>query len=130
MSGTFTFRVITPLKTIEHETSYLRLGDLSGNFGIMRRHTDLLSVLHPTLGYYASSSGKEVFFAVKGGVLRVSKGKAILAARDFFENIEPGDLPADIEKSIFETGETEAVAARMLEGLERMFIEKTMEFLK
>lgn len=130
MNGIFTFHVITPLKTFEREITYLRLGDLSGSFGIMRRHTDFLSALQPSLGYYVAASGNEVFFALKGGVLRVTEGKAILTTREFFENIEAEELSEDIKKSVFEMGETEAVAARMLEGLERIFIEKTLEFLR
>lgn len=124
------FRVITPLKTFEREITYLRLGDLSGYYGIMRGHTAFLSVLKPSLGYYANASGTEVFFAVRGGVLRVSEGKALLSTREFFENVEAGALPGDIEKRLSQMGESEAVSAKMLEGLERMFLEKTLEFLR
>lgn len=130
MNGTFTFRVITPLRSFEREITYLRLGDLSGHYGIMRRHTDFLSVLRPSLGYYADASGAEVFFAVKGGVLRVAEGRALLSTGEFFENVEAGALSGDIEKRLSEMGEAEAVSAKMLEGLERMFIEKTLEFLR
>jgi F0F1-type ATP synthase epsilon subunit len=104
MSGTFTLRVITPLKTFEREITYLRLGDLSGHYGIMRGHAAFLSVLRPSLGYYTDAKGAEVFFA--------------------------GALSADIEKRMREAGESEALSAKMLEGMERMFLEKTLEFLR
>jgi F0F1-type ATP synthase epsilon subunit len=130
MSGTFTFRVIMPLKTFEREIISLRLGDLSGHFGIMRDHADLLSVLRPSLGYYTNAAGTEVFFAVRGGVFRVTSGVAVLSTREFFENVEAGELSSDMEKRLRETGESEALSAKMLEGMERMFLEKTLEFLR
>jgi F-type H+-transporting ATPase subunit epsilon len=130
VSGTFTFRVVTPLKALEREITYLRLGDLSGHYGIMRGHTAFLSILRPSLGYYADAAGREVFFAVKGGVLRVAGGRAVLSTREFFENVEAGELSGEMEKRLSEMGESEAVSARMLEGLERMFLKKTLEFLR
>jgi F-type H+-transporting ATPase subunit epsilon len=130
MNGTFTLRVITPLKTFEREITYLRLGDLSGYYGIMRGHAAFLSVLRPSLGYYTDASGSEVFFAVRGGVFRVARGMAVLSTREFFENVEAGALSADIEKRMREAGESEALSAKMLEGMERMFLEKTLEFLR
>lgn len=130
MNNTFVLSVITPIKSFEREITYIRLGDLSGSFGIMRGHTDFLSVLQPSLGYYKDASGTEVFFAIRGGVLRVSGGKTILVTREFFENIEAGELSTEIKKSLFKLSETETVSAKMLEGLERMFIEKTLGFLR
>lgn len=130
MSATFTFRVITPMKSFERDITHLRLSDLSGHYGIMRGHTAFLSVLRPSLGYYTDASGNEVFFAVRGGVFRVAEGEVVLSTRDFFENVEAGELSGDIGKRLSEMGESEAVSARMLEGLERMFLEKTLEFLR
>lgn len=130
MSRAFAFRVITPLRTFEREVTHLRMGDRSGQFGIQRGHADFLTALEPSVGYYADASGREVFFALRGGVLRVASGTATLATREFFENVEAGDLPGDIRKRLSEAGETEAVASRMLTGLERMFLEKTLEFLR
>jgi F-type H+-transporting ATPase subunit epsilon len=129
-NGTFTFRLITPLAVVEREITYLRLYELSGHYGIMRGHADFLSVLRPSLGYYFEPKGTEVFFAAKGGVFRVVKGEAILSTRAFVENIEAGELSDEIQKRVFAMDETEAVSVKMLERMERMFLEKTLEFLR
>lgn len=130
MSNAFILTVITPMQSFERDITYLRLGDSSGSFGIMKGHADFLSVLQPSLGYYKDASGTEIFFAVKGGVLRVSEGKTVLVTRDFFESRDAAELSTNIMNRAYDLSETEAVSAKMLDGLERMFIEKTLGFLR
>ena len=55
-----TLEIITPsggvLKTVES----LRAEDLSGSFGILARHLDLLTVLRPCILIYAAAAARRV----------------------------------------------------------------------
>lgn len=126
----FTLRVITPLAVFEREATYLRLRDRTGFFGIMRGHADFLTILETSLGYYRTREGRELFLAVEGGILRVEAGQAILSSPEIFEGADAGALARGIEASRARRLESERIFSRMVEGLQREFVEKALSFTR
>ena len=89
----FTFRIVTPLKITERQVSHIRLKDETGYFGIMKGHTDFLTVLDPSLCYYTDAAGEEFFLAVDGGVLSMRDGLVSLTSRDIHESDDRAATP-------------------------------------
>lgn len=129
-AASFPLRVITPHSVFEREASYLRLRDRTGFFGIMRGHTGFLTLLESALGYYRTPDGAEVFLAVDGGLLSVESGRATISSPEVFEGAEAADLARRIERTRARRQESERIYARMIDGLEREFVRKTLTFLK
>lgn len=123
----FKIRIVTPLASTEREVRYIRLKDDTGYFGLMKRHTGLLTTLVPSLVYYTDRDGEEVFMAVNGGVLSIRDGVATLTAREVYEGKDAEQLSKTIRGVIREKDIAEKTFESMLEGLERSFIEKTLE---
>jgi F-type H+-transporting ATPase subunit epsilon len=128
--SSFTFRVVTPSRITEKEITHVRLKDKTGFFGIMKDHTDFLTVLEPSLCYYTDDAGKEFFLAVDGGVLAVKDGTVSLTSREVYESGDAGALAAIIEKAILKRDESEIALRGMLEGIERSFMEKSLALVK
>lgn len=123
----FEVEIITPLQTFTRQVRYIRLEDETGYFGVMRGHMDFVTVLQPAVGYYYDVEGREVFLAVEGGVLLVRGGKVILTSRKVYESTEPEKLVQIVEESISLKEQTEAAYASLVRGLERAFLEKSVE---
>lgn len=128
--GVFPLRIITPLVVLDREARSLRLRDRTGYFGIQRGHADFLTLLEPALGYYRTGDDEEVFLAVEGGILRVEKGRVVLASPEVFEGPDAAALARSIEEIRGRRRETERIYSRMIEGLEREFMQKTLLFLR
>jgi F-type H+-transporting ATPase subunit epsilon len=128
--GSFTFRVVTPLKIMEKDIRHIRLKDGTGFFGIMKGHTAFLTVLEPSLCYYTDAEGKEFFLAVDGGILNVREGVASLTSRGVYESADAEKLAEIIDAAILRRDESEIALRGMLEGIERSFMEKSMVFAK
>ncbi len=128
--ASFPLRVITPQRVFEREAIYLRLRDRTGFFGIMREHTGFLTLLETALGYYRTPDGQEVFLAVEGGILRVEDGRAIISSPEVFEGGDATELARRIEQTRERRQESERIFSRMIDGLEREFVKKTLTFLK
>ena len=129
-AAVFPLRIITPLAVLDREVRSLRLRDRTGYFGIQRGHGDFLTLLVPALGSYRTREGGEVFLAVEGGLLRVEGGRATLASQEVFEGPDAGALARSIDETRGRRRETERIYSRMVEGLEREFMEKTLVFLR
>jgi F-type H+-transporting ATPase subunit epsilon len=127
-NSSFRLKIVTPTRIFEREIKHIRLKDETGFFGIMKGHRDFLTNLLPSLGYYTDINDKEVFLAVDGGLLSVREGITTLASREVFESEEAERLSEVIENTIFKRDKTELSFSEMLKGIERAFIEKTIEF--
>lgn len=123
----FKIKVVTPLSTMEREVQYIRLMDDSGYFGLMKGHTGMLTTLVPSLVYYIDRDGGEVFMALNGGVLSIKEGEVTLTAREVYEGREAEKLSDTITGTLVQKEVSERTFESMLEGLERSFIEKTLE---
>jgi F-type H+-transporting ATPase subunit epsilon len=123
----FELEIVTPLQTLTRQVRHIRLEDETGHFGVMRGHMDFVTVLQPAVGYYHDVEGREVFLAAEGGVLLVRGGKVILTSRRVYESTEPEKLGQIIEESMDRKKRTEAAYASLVQGLERAFLEKSVE---
>jgi F-type H+-transporting ATPase subunit epsilon len=128
--SSFRLRIVTPVETTEKEVRHIRLRDATGFLGIMKGHTDFLTVLEPSLCYYTDVEGKEFFLAVDGGIFSMREGVASLTSRETYENTDAEKLAAIIEKTIMKRDESETALRGMLEGMERAFLEKCVAFVK
>ncbi len=126
----FKLKIITPSKVFEREVTHIRLRDESGFLGILSGHTDLVTALPPSLGYYIDSGGKETFIAVNEGILQVKDGLVTLSAREVFESADAARLSERIQKEALGRSAAETGLSRMLKGMETAFIEKTVRFEK
>jgi F-type H+-transporting ATPase subunit epsilon len=128
--ASFKFRVITPLKITEQDIRHIRLKDETGFFGIMRGHTDFLTVLEPSLCYFTDTGGREVFLAVDGGILSVREGIVCLTSREVYESTDAERIGGIIETTILRRDESEIVLRGAIEGIERSFMEKSIALMK
>jgi F-type H+-transporting ATPase subunit epsilon len=126
----FALRLITPQRVFDREATYLRLRDRTGFFGIMRGHASFLAILETSLGYYRTPEGAEIFLAVDGGLLSVEHGKATISSPEVFEGADAADLARRIEQARARRQESERIFSKMIDGLEREFVRKTLTFLK
>jgi F-type H+-transporting ATPase subunit epsilon len=127
---TFKLKIVTPLKITENDIKYIRLKDATGFFGVMKGHIDFLTVIEPSLCYYIDSNDMEVFLAVNGGVLRVRGGKVTLTSLEVFESDDAEKLSEIIEGTVAKRDKSETDLRKTLEGIEKSFIEKTLEFVR
>jgi len=129
-ASSFPLRVITPQSVFEREASYLRLRDRTGYFGIMRGHTAFLTLLDTALGYYRTPQGAEIFLAVDGGLFSVESGRATISSPEVFEGADAAGLAQRIERTRARRQESERIFSKLIDGLEREFVKKTLTFLK
>jgi len=122
----FMLNIVTPSGIMAREVRALRLGDETGSFGILKGHTDFLTVLQPSLGYYIDAEGKETFLAVDGGILTIRKGAVTLTTRELFESPDADKLATLMKQAIEKRENNERSFYSMLQGIERSFIEKTV----
>ena len=130
MNGIFRLSVVTPTSMFEREIKHIRLKDETGFFGVMKNHIDFLTVLVPSLCYYRDVRDRETFLAVNGGILDVRGGTASLTSREVHESEDADKLAEIIEKTILDRTGAEQAFRKMLEGIERSFVEKTIEFVR
>lgn len=131
MSNTsFKLNIVTPKQILEREITYIRFKDETGFFGILKGHIDFLTVLVPSLCYYRDINDREIFLAVDRGILNVREGVVFLTSREVFESEDAESLSEKIDKTILKRTESEKAFLKMLEGIERSFMEKTLGFMK
>ena len=130
MNGVFRLSVVTPTTMFERDIKHIRLKDETGFFGVMKNHIDFLTVLVPSLCYYRDVRDREMFLAVDGGILDVRGGIASLTSREVHESEDAEKLAEIIEKTILDRTGAEQAFRKMLEGIERSFVEKTIEFVR
>ncbi len=130
MNEVFRLSVVTPTSIFEREIKHIRLKDETGFFGIMKNHIDFLTVLVPSLCYYRDEKDREMFLAVDGGILNVRGGIASLTSREVHESEDAEKLAEIIENTILKRTGAEQAFREMLQGIEKSFMEKTIEFVK
>jgi len=74
--------VTTPAKVLVESDNVVavRAEDQSGSFGVLPGHTDLLTVLVPSVVRWRTADGAERLCAVRGGVFTVSAGRNVAIA--------------------------------------------------
>jgi F-type H+-transporting ATPase subunit epsilon len=122
----FRLTIVTPTKIVRRDITHIRLKDETGYFGIMKGHTDFLTMLVPSLCYFSDAGGKETFLAVDGGILSVRGDAVTLTSREVYEGDDAERLAGIIETAVAKRTESERALVTMLESIERSFIEKAV----
>ncbi|MGQ9569517.1 MAG: FoF1 ATP synthase subunit delta/epsilon [Thermodesulfovibrionales bacterium] len=123
----FDITIVTLTGQTEKQITYLRLKDESGYFGIMKNHTDFLTVIEPSLGVYRGIDEKEIFIALDGGILAIKSGKVTINTREIFESEDPEKLSRIIDETIIRRNASELSFRNILSDIEDAFIKKTIE---
>jgi F-type H+-transporting ATPase subunit epsilon len=126
----FALKVVTPIEVFERKIKAIRLKDQSGFFGVMKGHTDFLTVLERAVCYYTDENSQEVFLALDGGVLSVKGGSVTITTRNAFESSDADKLSQIIENTMLRRDSSEASLLSMLKGIERSFLEKTLNVMR
>lgn len=129
-NSSFHLRIVTPAKIMEKEITSVRLKDETGFFGILKGHTNFITVLVPSLVYYTDSNGKEVFLAVDEGILSVREGSVTITSREVYESDDAEKLAEIIENTLAKRDESEMAFREMFGGIERAFMEKAIKLAK
>ena len=129
-NSSFKIKIITPTITFDREIKYIRLKDDTGFFGIMKGHINFVTALVPSLGYYIDIDDREVFLAVDGGILNIKDGVITLTSREVFESDNAEKLGEVIDSTILKRDKSETAFLEMLKGIEKSFMEKTMEYIR
>jgi F-type H+-transporting ATPase subunit epsilon len=126
----FRLEIVTPSAMFSRDITHIRLRDESGFFGIMKGHTDFMTVLVPSLCYFRDSRGREVYLAVDAGFVTVRKGVATVTSREVFEGNDPQKLAELIESTFEKRRKSEATLREMLGNIEKSFMEKMAGVLR
>jgi F-type H+-transporting ATPase subunit epsilon len=126
----FTLRIVTPPKIIEKQIKAIRLKDGTGFFGIMKGHVNFITAIEPSLSYYIDENDREVFLAVDGGIVNIKGGMVTITSREIFESDDAEKLSEIIENTMVKRDSSESSFRNMIKGIERSFMEKTLEFIR
>jgi F-type H+-transporting ATPase subunit epsilon len=126
----FTLKIVTPPKITEKQIKALRLKDGSGFFGIMKGHINFATALEPSLCYYLDENDREVFLAVDGGIASIKGGMVTITSRAIFESDDAEKLAEIIDNTMVKKDASELSFLNMIKGIERSFMEKTLESLR
>ena len=127
MKPTFSAHIITPsqLKRIDN-ISFFRARDRSGSFGILPRHTELLTILEPSVAI-AVIDGREEYFAFNGGILSFRKGVLTVTTKEFVQSETLEALREIIELEFRQRQEKESLFHSNMANLEKAFFKKIIE---
>jgi len=126
----FTLKIVTPPTITEKRVKAIRLKDGSGFFGIMKGHINFITAIEPSLGYYIDENDREVFLAVDGGIVSIKGGMVTITSRAIFESDDAEKLAKIIEDTMVKRDSSERSFLNMIKGIERSFMEKTLEFVR
>ena len=126
----FTLKIVTPPKITEKRIKAVRLKDGSGFFGIMKGHINFATALEPSLCYYLDENDREVFLAVDGGIASIKGGMVTITSRAIFESDDAEKLAEIIDNTMVKKDASELSFLNMIKGIERSFMEKTLESLR
>jgi F-type H+-transporting ATPase subunit epsilon len=82
VSATLHLTIGAPMAVLvdSNDIRSVRAEDLSGSFGILPGHTDMLTVLPASVVRWRSADGAEHYCAIRGGVFSVSGGRTVSIA--------------------------------------------------
>jgi F-type H+-transporting ATPase subunit epsilon len=126
----FTLKIVTPQKITKKRIKAIRLKDETGFLGIMKGHIDFVTILEPSLCYYIDENDMEVFLAVDGGIVDIKGGIVTITSRAIFESDDAEKLAEIIENTMVKRDSSERSFHNMIKGIERSFMEKTLESVR
>lgn len=106
--------ISTPLTLVldEKDVASVRAEDASGGFGVMPNHTELLTVLRPSVLRWRRADGVWRFVALRGGVMTVQNNLVRVACREAV----PGDDLSRLDQLVQETFAAKDDATRRARG--------------
>jgi len=96
----------------------------------MKGHINFVTALVPSLCYYLDENDREVFLAVDGGIVSIKGGMVTITSRAIFESNDAEKLSEIIENTMVKRDSSERSFLNMIKGIERSFMEKTLEFVR
>lgn len=111
MNTSLHLRITTPAEVLvdSGDVRAVQAMDSSGSFGILPRHTDMLTVLPPSVVAWTCADEVRQYCAVRGGVLTVSEGRDVTIAS---RHAVLGASLEDLESIIQDARATELEADR------------------
>lgn len=104
MAETFNIEAITPLGTVFKTTAeFLKLRTVSGDIGIMAKHSPLVTELSYGEMTVKSVTGEEVRYYVDGGFLEVNRERVLILGDEIIESSQIDIERAQKEKEIEES---------------------------
>jgi F-type H+-transporting ATPase subunit epsilon len=133
MSGALHLVITTPTAILvdRADVSSVRAENSSGGFGILPGHTDLLTVLPPSVLRWRDGDGGTRYCALRGGVMTVSGGKDVaVACRQGLTGDDLTALEAEVQTQ--RAAETDAERRARVEqvGLHTRVVRQLMRYLR
>ncbi|MCD6173669.1 MAG: hypothetical protein J7J96_07765 [Sulfurimonas sp.] len=127
MKSTFNAQFVTPqmIKIVEN-ISFFRAQDKSGSFGILPRHTALLTILEQSIAIVVIDK-KEYYYAFNEGVLSFKNNELTITSKEFVQSDKINELLLMIKKSFKDMESKEHIFYNNIENLQKAFIKKLIE---
>ena len=113
------------IKIVEN-ISFFRAQDKSGSFGILPRHTALLTILEQSIAIVVIDK-KEYYYAFNEGVLSFKNNELTITSKEFVQSDKINELLLMIKKSFKDMESKEHIFYNNIENLQKAFIKKLIE---
>ncbi len=110
----------------DEDIDFLRAEDSTGSFGILPKHTDFLTILKPSV-LIIKKQGKEMYFAVKGGILSFRENTAVITTESAIKGEAIEDLHKLVQKHYLKISEREKMLEETIMNMERGFLKRLVE---
>ena len=123
------FRLIISVPTgrvFDGDVGFLRAEDYTGSFGILSRHTDFLTILKPSV-MIVKKEGKEIYFAVKGGIFSFRGNTARLTTEAAVQAEDLEELHSTLRQRFLKLTEKEQLLNETVSNLQQGFIRRMIE---
>ena len=121
-------KVALPTKMlVDEEAGKVTAEAENGSFTILPRHADYVATLVPGILSFESTSGKEEFLAVNGGVLVKKGDEVIVSSPNGIRSDNLGGLESTMKEKFSESDEHERKARTALARLETDFMRRFLE---
>ncbi len=123
----FRLKIHIPSATVfDEDIDFLRAEDSTGSFGILPRHTDFLTILKPSV-VIIKKKGKELYFAVKGGILSFRENTATITTESAIRGDELEKLHKLVREHYFKISQREKMLEETIINMERGFLKRLIE---
>ncbi len=125
--------ITTPTAVVVDDPNVVavRAEDESGGFGILRDHADFLTALTVSVVSWRRADGKQLFCAVRRGVLSVTKGHEVaIATREALRGDDLDHLEQVVLAQFLEAAETERVARTESLQLQMKAIRQIVRYMR
>lgn len=121
----------TAIAVDQPDVSSIRAEDDSGNFGILRGHADLLTVLNVSIVSWHAADGRVHYCAVSRGVLSVVGGNEIaIATREAIAGDDLDRLEENVLNQFRKRGEAEQASRKQSLQLQMKAMRQIVQYLR